>query len=72
MISTATNNNSVSSTQPIQFSFIGQKSGSTSPLASSANTTDPTGFSFNQQQTLVDTFPQRTSEGAPTVYYNSY
>jgi hypothetical protein len=63
MASTTTNNNSV--TQP---SLNGQKSGSTSPLT---NATKPTGSSSNQQQTPVGTFPQRTSGGASTVYFNS-
>jgi hypothetical protein len=70
--STATNNNSVPSAQPAQFPFTGQQSGPTSQLSSLKNATDPTGFSFNQQQPPVGTFPQRTPGGAPTVYYNSY
>jgi hypothetical protein len=70
--STETNNNSVPSTQPNQFSFTGQQSGPISQLPSLKNATDPTGFSFNQQQPSVGTFPQRTAGGAPTVYYNSY
>jgi len=71
MTSTAANNNSVSPSQPAQFSFNGPKPGSTSPLASLANATEPSGFSFNQQQIPVATFPQRPTGGTPTVCCNS-
>jgi hypothetical protein len=66
MASTTTNNNSVP-----QFPSNGQKSGSTSPLASLANAKEPTVSSSNQQKTPVGTFPQQTSGGASTVYFNS-
>jgi len=67
MTSTTANNNSVSSSQPAQFSFTG----SASSLPSLANATEPSGFSFNQQQTPVATFPQRPTGGTPTVCCNS-
>jgi hypothetical protein len=66
---TTNNNSSASSTQPGQFSF---KSGSTSPLVSLANATEPNPFSLNQQQTPVATFPQKTTGGSPTVCLNLY
>jgi hypothetical protein len=66
MTSTTANNNSTSSSQPAQFSFNGSKPGSTSPLASLANATEPSNFSFNQQQTSVAIFPQR---GSATVCF---
>ncbi len=74
MASTATsNNNSVSPTQKLQFSFNGQNPGSTSPVAASlANATEPTNSSSNQRQTQVGTFPQQTSGGASTVCFNLY
>ncbi len=75
MTSTETNNNSVSSTQPVSFSFTGSKTGSSSPqLASLANATEPTNFLFNSQQPPVATFPQRLSgeTGTSAVYFNSY
>lgn len=72
MTSTADNNNSVAATQPTQVSSTGPKTGSTSPLASLATATDPTNVSSNQQKNSVATFPQRTSNGSPTVCLNGF
>jgi hypothetical protein len=72
MASTTANNNSTSSSQPAQFSFTGPRLGSTPPLASLANAPEPSGFSFDPQQTPVGTFPQRTTGGSSTVCFNPY
>jgi hypothetical protein len=66
MTSTTANNNSTSP-QSAQFSFNAPQPGSTSPLAKLATATEPTKFSFNQQQPSVATFPQRTPGGSATV-----
>lgn len=43
------------------------KTGSTSPIVSLANATEPNPSSFNQQKSPVASFPQRTATGSPTV-----
>lgn len=73
MASTTVDNNSIPlSTQPTQVSFGGPKAGSTSPLSTLANATEPSGSSFNQQQQPVATFRQRPSGGSPTVSFNFF
>lgn len=71
MTSTADNNQPVTATQPPPVSSTGPKAGSTSPLPSLANATEPKNLSSNQQQSPVATFPERKSNGSPTVYLNA-
>lgn len=65
------NDQPVTVTPSTQFPTSLSKAGSTSPLTSLANATEPKQSSSNQQQSPVASFPQRTSTGSPTVDRNS-